>query len=126
MDVMAFLSEADGAYRVIDAETTRDIIDALFDGRYRVVRSESGLLVGFTSWWMIRESDIDTVKAGHRPLDISGGSIVYIADHAGVGCYPDLIRFIRTVIGKKGVCWHHKFKHPRQFRYYPKKEGINA
>jgi hypothetical protein len=126
LEITAFLSRSGGSYRQIDTATYRDLIDALLDDRCRVVRDGTGDICGVTTWWMVHERDLDTVKYGYKPEDITTGSIVYVADHAGKQQYPALIRFIRTTIGKKGVCWHHKFKHPNQFRYYPHKEGSNA
>ena len=126
LEITEFLSASGGSYACIDTDTYRDLIDAILDGRCRVTRDDSGGITSATTWWMIHEADLDLVKNGGKPVDLSGGTIVYVADHAGAGCYPELIRFIRTNIGKRGVCWHHRYKHPVQFRYYPKKEGLNA
>lgn len=126
IEITDFLSNSGGSYANIDTLTYRDIVDAIIDDRFRVIRDGSGGITTVTTWWMIHEADLDLVKNGGRPDDLSNGSIVYIADHAGSGSYPDLIRFIRSTIGRKGVCWHHRYKHPGMFRYYPKKEGVNA
>ena len=126
LEITEFLSRSGGSYTSIDTATYRDIIDALLDKRYRITRDESGNITAFTSWWMIHESDIDAVIHGGRPDDLSTGTIVYVADHAGPSGYPELIRFIRTTIGKKGVCWHHRYKQPSQFRHFPEKRGTHV
>lgn len=123
VEIVDFLAASEGAYKRIDGDTYRDIIDALLAGRYRIIRDSAGSVITFTTWWLIHERDIGLVKGGNRPGDIDGGTIVYVADHAGKGGYPELIRFIRSTIGKKGVCWHHRYKQPEQFRYYPDKKG---
>ena len=126
VEVVDFLSKSGGAYQKMDSTTYHDIIDAILENRYRVSRNSDGNISAFTAWWMIYEADIELVKNGGRPADISTGSVVYVADHAGTGAYPDLIRFIRSTIGRRGVCWHHRYKQPGQFRYFPKKVGANA
>ena len=126
LEIMDFLNNQGGTYAHIDTDTYRDIIDAIFDGRCRIDRDECGSIIAFTTWWMIRESDIQLVSAGGRPDDISSGTVVYVADHAGKGAYPELIRFIKSNIGVRGVCWHHRWKRPELFKYYPGKEGDHA
>jgi hypothetical protein len=121
IDVVAFLDSLGGTYRSIDHATLRDIIDALVAGRFRIVRNSAGEIESFTSWWLVHKEDLALVQCGGRPDDIDHGAIVYVADHAGVGAYPDLIRFLKT-ISDKG-CWHHRYKQPGNFRHYPKKDG---
>jgi hypothetical protein len=124
IEIMDFLAACGGAYAQHDTQTCRDVIDAILDDRYRVTRDSSGAILTVSTWWMIRPEDMDLVKNGGHPADISGGTIVYVADHAGKGGYPDLIRFLRTLASE--ACWHHRYKQPGQFRHYPKKEGPNA
>jgi hypothetical protein len=126
LEITEFLSTSGGSYTSIDTSTYRDIIDAILDERYRVVRDDSGRITSVTTWWMIHETDIELVKNGGRPKDLSSGAVVYISDHAGCGGYPGLIRFIRSNICKRGACWHHRYKHPALFRYYPQKRGAHA
>jgi len=123
MEIMVFLGASGGAYQNIDIDTYRDIIDALFDGRYRVTRDDNGNLISFTSWWMIHEADVEAVKNGGRPKDISTGPIFYVADHAGIGTVAGLIQYLRITFGNRDCCFHHKFKHPSQFRYRRKTEA---
>jgi len=117
IEIMVFLGESGGTYRNVDVFTSHDIIDSVFDGRYRITRNESGRITGFTSWWMIHKRDLEMVKNGERPADIHSGPIVYIADHAGENTCPGLMKHIRRTMGEIDSCWHHRFKHPRQFRY---------
>jgi hemolysin-activating ACP:hemolysin acyltransferase len=126
LEVVDFLSKSGGAYQQFDTATYRDIIDSILDNRFRIVRDDTGAIIAFTSWWMIHERDIELVKSGNRPTDVTRGTVVYVADHAGQGAIFELIRFVRATIGKKGVCWHHRYKQPGQFRYYPKEEGANV
>lgn len=79
-----------------------------------------------TTWWMINEADIDLVKNGGRPKDVNAGTIVYIADHAGQGAYPGLVKYLRDTVGEIDSCWHHRYKHPGQFRYRHRKEDRNV
>lgn len=126
MEITDFLHKSGGTYQNIDTGTYRDIIDALFDDRYRVARDDDGNITGFTSWWMIHERDLEVVKNGGRPKDISAGSIIYVADHAGTNSVTGLIKFLRATFGNVDCCFHHKFKHPTQFRYRPKTEAHSA
>ena len=116
IEATAFLHASGGSYRDIDTATYRDIIDALFDGRYRVTRNNDGELTSFTTWWMIHEYDIELVKNGGKPNDVNAGSVVYIADHAGVCSTTTMIKFIKSMTD--WGCWHHRYKQPSQFRQY--------
>lgn len=126
LEITEFWHGFKGPYAQIDVATYRDLIDAIIDGRCRVTRDASGLITSASTWWMIWPDDVELVKKGGRPDDINGGSVVYVADHCGSGGLAELIRFIRVEIGKKGVCWHHKYKTPERFRYYPDKVGHNV
>lgn len=129
MEVIDFMITSGGSYSMLDSNTCDDIIVAMNSGRYRVTRNDSGgAIKSFTSWWFIHIDDLEIVKQGNRPADISTGSIVYIADHCGVGSYPSLIRFLRNdkmSVGKRGVCWHSRYKQPDTFIYMPNKEGYH-
>jgi hypothetical protein len=122
-EIVDFMYHSGGAYRSMDTATYRDVIDALFDGRYRVTRSD-GDITSFTTWWLIHEADINIVREGGKPDDISSGNIVYIADHAGADSCHELIRFIKTFTDHG--CWHHRYKHPKQFRQYKKRGNAHA
>ena len=126
MEIVDFLVSSGGAYRLLDSGTCQEVIAALDSGRYRLIRNEQGGIASFTTWWMIHEADLELVRDCGRPADVSSGSIVYIAEHAGVGAYPDLIRFLRAEVAQKGVCWNDHFWRPELFRYFPKKEGQNV
>lgn len=123
MEIVDFLISSGGAYRSLDSGTCRDLIDSLSNGQHRIVRDHAGELISFTSWWMIREEDLEIVKQGERPADITGGNIVYIADHAGG--YHRIISFLRDTVGNIDSCWHHRFKDPAQFRFR-RKERTNG
>lgn len=112
---MGFLAESGGAYAQHDTGTCRDIIDALFDNRFRITRHPDGTIKSVTTWWMIHEKDMDEVARGGKPADISTGPIVYVADHAGPGI-TKMISFFRTI--SDWGCWHHRYKQPEQFRQY--------
>ena len=124
IEVMAFLSNSGGTYRNLDNDTCRDVIDALFENQYRLVRDASGNIASFTTWWMIHDADLEMVKNGQRPKDTTGGNIVYVADHAGKGSYPALINYLRDRLGEIDCYWHHRFKHPDKFRYRPSRMGV--
>ncbi|CAB4211884.1 hypothetical protein UFOVP1419_43 [uncultured Caudovirales phage] len=125
LEITEFCAGCGGTYTNMDTATYRDLLDALFDGRYRITRDDAGQIVTVSTWWLIHPDDIELVRQGGRPHDISSGSVVYVADHCGGGL-PGLIRFIREEIGRRGVCWHHKYKSPGRFRYYPEKRGYNV
>jgi hypothetical protein len=125
MEIVGFLVSSGGTYQYLDDFTCREVLSALDDGRFRLVRDGSGVIKSFSVWWMIHAEDLEAVKQGGRPADVRTGSIVYIADHAGRGTYTGLMKFIRATIAKKGVCWHHRKRLPELFRYYPNKEGVN-
>lgn len=116
IEVANYLALSGGTYRCLDSQTCRDVIDALHDGCYRIVRDAEGNIISFTSWWMISEPDIELVKNGGKPNDTKTGDIVYIADHAGACSMKPLTEFVRD----RGVCWHNRYKQPGRFRYFPR------
>lgn len=124
IEVTDFIARSGGTYLRLDVETCRDIIDALIEGRYRITRDTDNSITSFTAWWRIYAKDIELVKSGGRPSDLSNGDIIYIADHAGYSSCRDLLRFIRTITDQG--CWHHRYKQPGQFRFYRKREVVNV
>jgi hypothetical protein len=123
IEVTGFFQRCGGPYLKIDDFTYRDILEAIIDNRIIISRNDDGSLASATTYWRVREADMAALAGGTKPLDVSSGDIVYIADHAGVCSYPKMIRFIKSMTDCG--CWHHRFKAPGQFRIYrKKKEGI--
>ena len=114
-DVTNFLNQQGGAYSSIDTDTYRDLIDALIEGRYRLVQS-AGCIESFTSWWMVSEEDVGMVKSGGRPENVLDGDVCYIADQGGPCSRKDIALFVGDKA--KAFCWHHRYKHEKQFRIY--------
>jgi len=119
MEVTSFFAENGGAYQKIDDYTYRDILEAIIDGRITVTRDSDNNITSATTFWRVHEDNLETLANGTKPLDVSSGDIVYIADHAGVGSYPKMIRFIKSMTDCG--CWHHRYKAADQFRIYRKK-----
>lgn len=121
MGIMDFLDSSKGAYSTLDNFTCRDILEALDDGRYRLT-TDGGRITSFSTWWMVHETDLESVKNGIKPADVSTGNICYVADHAGRCSRMGLVKFIREEVAPR-ACWHHRYKDPKQFRTYSEKEG---
>jgi hypothetical protein len=116
LTMLRFFKDSGGAYMCLDAFTSHDLLESLFDGRVIIVRDATGNIVSITNIWKIHEADLDAVAQGDKPNDVSTGNIVYIADHAGRGGYPAMIRKLKNEFAVG--CWHHKQKSAEHFRIY--------
>lgn len=125
MEIVNFFHESGGPYRVMDAGTCHNLIDALCHNRYFLDRDGQGRIVTFCDWW--RVADVEEVKAGTRPADVESGDILFVVDCANRDRARKTMEIVWGHLAEcpwvKKVAWFHKSIEPGRFRMYEVRHG---
>jgi hypothetical protein len=127
LEIVAFLTNCGGIYQLLDTATCMNVIDGLTHGRVLLSRDKLGRLQRVLIYWRVRPEDLELVKSGGKPKDVASGSLLYIAECAGVDGRPGLVRTIKALresqAGFEGVCWHSRCNRPELFRLFPGRQA---
>lgn len=103
-----------------------ELADSLFENRYWLERDHAGV-VAFCNFWRVPARDIELVRKGERPRDVTRGDVLFIVDYASRGGVPAIWRMVRNLrarsAGMQGVILFHRHTGQENFRYFPRQKG---
>lgn len=112
VEVGNFAISCGKGYERLDERSCLNLIEAIRGGRCWIRRNAGGELVRMAAIWLVQLEEMGLVKAGIRPAgDLGNGTILYVAECAGVDGLSGILRLIADVrrhySGRiTGFCWH--------------------
>ena len=77
----------------------------------------------FACYWRIQPEDVQNVQDRIKPLDITNGSVMYVAEAASkVGMNVIVKRLREQAVGMGGVFWHRPAKKDKVYNF-PSQQG---
>jgi len=81
----------------------------------------------FACYWCVRPEDVPAVQARVKPLDITNGSVMYVAEAASkVGLAEVVKRLRKQAVGMKGLFWHRPAKQDKVYNFPSQEGAING
>jgi hypothetical protein len=106
-----FLQAQGGPYTQLNPEVVRNVYWALGAGHY--VWSPGRY---YACYWCIHPEDVESVRERIKPLDITHGSVMYVAEAASTVGLGEVIKTLRKqAIGMKGLFWHRPTKQDKVY-----------
>ena len=105
-------------YGPLQAPAVYNIFWALGTGHYVWKEDEY-----FACYWCIHPEDVDDVKDRIKPLDITHGTVMYVAEAASRVGLGEVIKALRKqAVGMKGLFWHRPAKKDKVYNF-PSQQG---
>lgn len=105
-------------YGKLQAEVVYNIFWSLGTGHYVWKPGEY-----FACYWCVQPEDVPDVRARIKPLDITHGSVMYVAEAASkVGLAEVVKRLRKQAVGMKGLFWHRPAKQDKVYNF-PSQQG---
>lgn len=122
IEIIDFLVSC-GRYRE-DGELQATILECLALDQYIVHRFADGTMALFVCYWMVGQDELEALEKGYRPAQVSGGTLMHLAEHGNKSGRAGTIRMTKELRRKEprlvGVSWRHKGE---QFRHFPRQRG---
>jgi hypothetical protein len=81
----------------------------------------------FACYWCVRPEDVEGVRERIKPLDITHGSVMYVAEAASTVGLGEVIKALRKqAVGMKGLFWHRPAKLDKVYSFPSQKGAING
>ena len=108
----------EAAYGKLQTDVVYNIFWSLGTGHY--VWKEDQY---FACYWCIRPEDVQDVKDRIKPLEITHGSVMYVAEAASKVGLSEVVKVLRKqAIGMKGLFWHRPAKKDKIYNF-PSQQG---
>lgn len=116
-----FLQEQGGPYETLSPEVVYNVFWSLATGHY-IWEPETY----FVCYWCIRPEDVAAVQERVKPLDITHGTVMYVAEAASkIGLAEPIRALRRKAVGMKGVFWHRPAKADKVYNF-PSQRGSHG
>jgi hypothetical protein len=77
----------------------------------------------FACWWRVWPEDVEDVKSRIKPLDITHGSVMYVAEAASKVGMGEVVKIVRQHgTGMNGIFWHRPAKKDKVYSF-PSQKG---
>lgn len=81
----------------------------------------------FVCYWRVHPEDVEGVRNRVKPLDITHGSVMYVAEAASKVGLAEVIKKLRgQAVGVKGLFWHRPAKKDRVYDFPSQEGAING
>lgn len=113
-----FLEECGGPYEKLHSEVIYNVFWSLGAGHYVW---DPGRY--FACYWCVQPEDVADVRNRVKPLDITHGSVMYVAEAASKVGLGEVVRRLRAqAVGMAGLFWHRPTKADRVYNF-PSQRG---
>jgi hypothetical protein len=125
--ILQFLRSCGGPYeRGICSNTEWAVFYCLGAGQF-IIKEEGDEIRWFACYWKIRPEDVEDLAERIRPLDLSGGSVMYVHECGNKEGKRGMAEIVKTIrergVGMEGVFWHRPAKHTKTMLFPSQKGG---
>ncbi len=111
-EIMEFLTGCGKGYEALDDHTCLTFLDALNNNRCLICRDGAGKITRVFVSWLINSEDIEVVKCHGIPAELNNGTVLYVAEAAGIDGRKGLLQTLESLRRQNddritAYCWHN-------------------